>query len=64
MNTAAAELQSKIEAKSTDALKDMAMKLMADMRDGVEIVLSAVLDVLMVRMPEGEFVDLCEKMEG
>ena len=64
MNSAAAKLQSKIEAQSTDALKDMATKLYADMRDGAEIVLSAVLDVLMVRMPEDQFVALCEKLEG
>jgi hypothetical protein len=64
MNLAAAKLQSKIEAQSTDTLKDMAMKLMADMRDGAEIVLSAVLDVLMVRLPEDQFVALCEKLEG
>ena len=61
---AAAKLTAKIEAQSTDALKDMASKLMADMRDGAEIVLSAVLDALMVRLPEDQFVALCEKLEG
>ncbi|TIU12443.1 MAG: hypothetical protein E5W44_07205 [Mesorhizobium sp.] len=64
MNTAAAKLTAKIEAQTTDALKDMAAKLVSDMRDGAEIVLSAVLDVLMVRLPEDQFVALCEKLEG
>lgn len=64
MMNAAAKLTAKIEAQSTDALKDMASKLMADMRDGAEIVLSAVLDALMVRLPEDQFVALCEKLEG
>lgn len=57
-------LTAKIEAQTTTALQDMAAKLYADMREGTDLVLSTILDVLMTRLPEGEFVALCEKLEG
>lgn len=64
MNTAAAKLTAKIEAQTTASLKDMAAKLYGDMRDGADMVFSAVLDVLMIRLPEEQFVAFCEKLEG
>lgn len=54
------KINTKVDALSTPTLKDMAGKLMASDRDGSEIVLSAVLDALMGRLPEAEFVTFCE----
>jgi hypothetical protein len=61
---AAEKMTRKIAAQSTDALKDMASKLYADMREGADIVFSAVLDALMARLPEEEFVAFCDAMEA
>lgn len=58
------KLTTKIDSQKTSALKEMAIALYTDMRDGADIVFSAVLDVLMARLPEEEFVDFCEKMEA
>lgn len=60
--TAQQQIEAKIAKLSTEALKDMAIKLYADVRDGAEIVLSAVLDALMARMPEDEFVTFCDQV--
>lgn len=61
--TATEKLNAKVAALNTEALKDMAGKLMRDTREGSEIVLSAVLDTLIGRLPEAEFVKLCEGLE-
>lgn len=61
--TATEKLNAKVAALGTDALKEMAGKLMRDTREGTEIVLSAVLGTLMVRLPEAEFVSMCEGLE-
>jgi hypothetical protein len=55
---------SKVSAQKTETLMEMATALFNDMRDGADIVLSAVLDVLMARLPEDQFVAFCAKMEG
>ncbi len=54
----------KIASQKTEALMEMAVMLYSDMRDEADIVLNAVLDALMARLPEAEFVDFCSKMEG
>jgi hypothetical protein len=61
--TATEKLNAKVAALNTETLKDMAGKLMRDTREGTELVLSAVLDALMGRLPEAEFVALCEGLE-
>lgn len=61
--TATEKLNAKVSALSTESLIDMAAKLVKDTREGTEIVLSAVLDALMGRLPEADFVKLCEGLE-
>ncbi len=56
------QMEAKIAKLSTEALKDMVLKLHADMRDGAEIALSAVLDALMNRLPEDDFVAFCDQV--
>ena len=56
------KLTAKISKFSTEMLKDMATKLQADFRDGADEVLSAVLGVLMTRLPDDEFVAFCEAL--
>lgn len=58
------KMAKRIAAQSTASLKEMAAKLYVDMRDEASIVLSAVLDALMLRLPEAEFVSFCEALEG
>lgn len=58
--TAQQKLNAKIARLSVATLKDMAGKLVNDNRDGSEIVLSAVLDSLLGRMPEADYVVFCE----
>ena len=60
--TAQQKLTARVAGLSTAMLKDMAGKLLADQRDGSEIVLSEVLDALMGRLPEAEFVAFCEAL--
>lgn len=62
--TAQQKFTATIEAQNTSSLKEMAVKLFSDTRDGAELVFSAVLDVLMNRLPEDEFVAFCEEMEA
>lgn len=57
------KLTAKIEAQPTAALQAMAKQLVSDMRDGTDLVLSKILDVLMNRLPEAEFVQFCEGLE-
>jgi hypothetical protein len=47
-----------------ETLKEMAQALMVDMRDGTDIVLSAVLNRLEEVMPESEFCQFCVELEG
>jgi hypothetical protein len=58
------KLVGKVEKQTTASLKDMAAQLVNDMRDGTDLVFSVVLDALMARLPEAEFVAFCEKLEG
>ena len=60
--TAQQKLTARISGLSITTLKDMAAKLMNDQRAGTEIVLSAVMDSLMGRLPEAEFVSFCEAL--
>lgn len=56
------KLTAKIAGLSVATLQDMAAKLIVDQREGTEIVLSAVMDALMARMPEAKFVAFCEAL--
>lgn len=56
------KINARVAGLSIVTLKDMAGKLMNDQRAGTEIVLSAVMDSLMARMPEADFVAFCESL--
>ena len=56
------KLTSRIQTLSTEMLKDIAQKLNGDFRDGADEAQSAVLDELMARLPETDFVAFCEAM--
>lgn len=58
------KIEAKVSTLPLNNLKEMAQMLFSDVRDGSEIVLSAVLDRLMVIMPESEFVAFCQELEG
>lgn len=55
-------IEAKIAGIGIATLKDMALRLFNDTRDGSEIVFSAVLSALEQRLPEAEFVQFCEQM--
>ena len=59
---AALKIEARITRCSVSALKEMAVALFVDTREGSEYVLSAVLSALEKRMPEDEFVAFCEAM--
>jgi DNA-directed RNA polymerase specialized sigma24 family protein len=56
------KITAKITGLTTEMLKDMAARLTDDFRDGADLVQSAVLDALMSRLPEAEFVAFCEAL--
>jgi hypothetical protein len=58
------KMEAKIASRSTASLKEMAVALYSDVRAESALVLSMVLDALMCRIPEAEFVSFCAKMEG
>lgn len=62
--TAQQKMTSKIASRSTASLKEMAIVLFSDARAESGLVLSAVLDALMARLSESEFVAFCSKMEA
>jgi hypothetical protein len=62
--TAQEKFAAKIQSQSVSSLKEMAKKLFADTREGADMVFSAVLDALMNRIPEDEFIAFCEEMEA
>jgi hypothetical protein len=54
------KIEAKVAALSTKTLKEMVVKLFNDSREGSEIVLSVVLSALEKRLPEAEFIEMCE----
>lgn len=54
------KINAKVFALPLKTLKEMAIALFNDDRDGSEIVLSAVLSALQVKLPEVEFVAFCD----
>lgn len=54
------KISAKVSALPTKALKEMAIALFNDTREGSEIVLSAVLSALEAKLPETEFVAFCD----
>lgn len=50
------------QAINTNELIDTLKKYNSDFRDGVEIAIDAILDILMGRLPENEFVELCNSL--
>ena len=58
--TAQAQIKARVSSQSVAKLQEMAALLFVDMRDGAEVVLSAVLNALEAKMPEAEFVAFCE----
>lgn len=57
------KIEAKVSALPTKNLKEMAPMLLADSREGSELVLSAVLAELQSRLPEADFVIFCSEME-
>ncbi len=60
--TAIEKMTSLVKSQSTEMLKDMAAKLMKEMINAPEIVHDAVMDELMSRMEEAEFVNFCNTL--
>jgi len=56
-------INAKVATLSLNTLKDMAIKLNSDFREGSDEVMSAVLNRLMAIMPEAKFVAFCDSME-
>ena len=54
------ELIDKINAQSTQQLIDMALLLKDNVEESANIVMEYITNALMDRMPENEFVELCE----
>ena len=54
------KINAKVSALPLKTLKEMAVALFNDSREGSEIVLSAVLSALEAKMPETEFVAFCD----
>jgi len=54
------KIATKVSALPVNSLKEMAVMLFNDSREGSEIVLSAVLAELEAKMPETEFVAFCD----
>lgn len=59
--TALANIKATINNQSTDALKEMAIHLMNDFREGTDVVMNEILDVLMERMGD-EFEEFAEAL--
>lgn len=64
MTTSEQKLISKIENLNTDSLKDMAIELFLDKREGTDLVFSTILFVLESRISEDEFVSFCDELEA
>jgi hypothetical protein len=60
--TAQTLMTRKIAARTTESLTEMARILNDDFRDGSGIVLDAVMDELMQRLPDAEFAALCDSL--
>lgn len=56
------KIEAKVAKLSTSMLQEMVPTLFASDADGSEIVLSAVLAQLEKRLPEAEFVAMCEAL--
>lgn len=59
---AQAKIQAQVTEQSVSKLQEMAVLLFNDVRDGSEIVLSAVLSALENKMAEADFVAFCESI--
>lgn len=56
------QITARIGKLSTSDIKEMAIAISQDLQDGAELVEAAILDELMQRMPEAEFVAFCEAL--
>ena len=54
--------KAKFETISTQDLIATLKQYNNDFRDGVEIAIDAITDILIVRLPENEFVELCNSL--
>jgi len=54
------ELIEKIESQDTQKLIDMALLLKDNVEESANIVMEYITNTLMDRMPEDEFIELCE----
>ena len=53
---------SKFQSVKTEELIATVKRMNNDYRDGVDLVIDAIMDILMVRLPENEFVELCNSL--
>lgn len=60
--TAQEKMTNLVKSQSLEMLKDMAVKLMNEMIDAPAIVHDSVMDELMERMPEQEFINFCNDL--
>lgn len=52
----------KFQTISTKELIATVKQINNDFRDGVDIAIDAIMDILIVRLPENEFVELCNSL--
>lgn len=60
MNNLTTYAKNQIEKFSTEELKNQAASLMSNLEDGADFVMDLIMDVLIERMPEDEFVSFCD----
>lgn len=53
---------SKLQSVKTEELIATIKRMNNDFREGVDLVIDVIMDILMVRLPENEFVELCNSL--
>lgn len=53
---------SKLQSVKTEELIATVKRMNNDFREGVDLVIDVIMDILMVRLPENEFVELCNSL--
>ena len=57
------EIKSKAETLTIEQLKDGIVSLANDFQDGADIVFGVLLDVLMARVSESDFLEFCDDLD-
>lgn len=53
---------SKLQSVKTEELIATVKRMNNDFREGVDLVIDVIMDILMVTLPENEFVELCNSL--